>query len=67
MSNTAQTKNSLQELKGSISRWTSEQAVCAEKEDYEEADRLQTLIEDNSKKVRSLHAARGTISRTELR
>ena len=32
----------------------SEQGVCAEKEDYDEADRLQTKIEESEKRIGEL-------------
>jgi hypothetical protein len=38
-------------MRANVSRWASKQATCAEREEYEEADRLQTEIEETEKKV----------------
>jgi hypothetical protein len=40
------------ELRERIGKWTSEQGQCAEREEYEEAERLQNRIEEAEKKVK---------------
>ena len=42
----------MEEEKDSINQYTNRQSVCAEAEEYEEADRLQTMIEETEKKVK---------------
>lgn len=44
MVNIGEIKESINELREKIGKWTSQQSLCAEREQYDEAERLQNRI-----------------------